>query len=174
MRSMAKLGAAAAGSVGIVFALPSVASAADGSEVSFSYSAEGSTISNAITNTTDSTLRCSTSLEPAPDGVLPPLDTILGQDIFTGGDVPPGTTTQQLTDVPDGSWAVLVTCSNPGSESPATWLSDYPGVEDYLTRLQFPTPWFAVDQASTVLTVPAPASGDTGSPLDGLSDAFGS
>ncbi|MGB3771082.1 MAG: hypothetical protein WBF79_05155 [Rhodococcus sp. (in: high G+C Gram-positive bacteria)] len=151
MRLLVKSGAVVAASAGLLLAAPSVAFAAEESEVSYAYTVSGSTVTNTITNDSGTPLRCSTSLAPAPDGVLPPIAELGGQDLFDGGVIDPGVTTQTIADVPDGSWVVLATCGRDGDDA-AMWVSDYPGIGDILAL--YPNPSFAVEQASTLLTLP--------------------
>ncbi|WP_213572213.1 hypothetical protein [Rhodococcus sp. USK13] len=129
------------------------ASAAEASDVTYAFSVTGSTVTNTITNNTGASIGCTTSLAAAPDGELPPVDDIMrtGQSLYQQGDIPPGTTTQTVTDIPDGSYVALASCGREGTD-PAMWVSAYPGIEQYL--VQFPMTANTVQQASTVVTVP--------------------
>ena len=82
--------------------LPSLASASTAADVTFAYSASGSTVSNTITNNSGGALQCSTSLANAPGGVLPPIEVTIGpgQTIYESGVIPTGTTVQTINDIP--------------------------------------------------------------------------
>lgn len=111
-----------------------------------------------------------------PDGVLPPVRDVLsaGQSLYETGEIQPGTPTQSVSDVPDGSYVALASCSRTDTD-PAMWVSDYPGIEDYLA--QWPGTKFTVQQVSTVVTVPSvdptPPAADNAN-LDDLGTIFGS
>lgn len=62
----------------LVLAAPSLASASTATDVTFAYSASGSTVSNTITNNSGGALQCSTSLGDAPGGVLPTIEDKMG------------------------------------------------------------------------------------------------
>lgn len=171
MASRAALGAAA--TISLAAVAPALASAADASEVTYSFTVDGSTVTNTITNNTGATLTCATALALAPGGALPPVADVIaaGQTLYDQGEVQPGVTKQTVTEIPDGTYVVLATCGRSGND-PAMWVSDYPGIEDYLEPFQMPA--FTVQQASALVTVPtaAPSSPVAGS-LD-LGAIFGS
>ncbi|RIK12949.1 MAG: hypothetical protein DCC47_05605, partial [Acidobacteria bacterium] len=98
-------------------------------------------------------LDCMTGLAPAPGGVLPPVAEVIaqGQTLSTSGRVQPGVTTQTVTEIPDGTYVVLASCSTDGLAT--MWVSDYPGIADQLAPL--PVTAYPVQQASPVVTVPA-------------------
>ncbi|AHK32049.1 hypothetical protein OPAG_05352 [Rhodococcus opacus PD630] len=111
-----------------------------------------------------------------PGGVLPPVRDVLsaGQSLYETGEIQPGTPTQSVSDVPDGSYVAPASCSRTDTD-PAMWVSDYPGIEDYLA--QWPGTKFTVQQVSTVVTVPSvdptPPAADNAN-LDDLGTIFGS
>ena len=144
-------------------------SAAEATDVTYSFGVDGSTVTNTITNNTGVTIGCGTSLAPAPDGVLPPVRDVLsaGQSLYETGDIPPGTTTQSVLDVPDGSYVALASCSRHDTD-PAMWVSAYPGLEEYLA--QWPGTKFTVEQASTVVTVPSIAPAPPAAAIPDASD----
>ncbi|MDH6679356.1 hypothetical protein M2284_003578 [Rhodococcus sp. LBL1] len=161
MRMASRAALVAATAIPLTMVAPALASAADASEVTYSFTVDGSTVKNTITNNTGTTLTCLTALAPAPGGVLPPVADVIGpgQTLYDHGEIQPGVTTQAVTEIPDGTYVTLASCGREGSD-PALWVSDYPGIEDYLKPL--PTPAFTVQQASTVVTVPnvaPPAAG---------------
>ena len=86
---------------------------------------------------------------------MPPVEVILsgGQSFYDQGVVAPGTTTQVVTDVPDGSYVVLASCGSDGS-NPSMWVSDYLGIEGYLSLLPYTS--YVVQQASAVVTISGP------------------
>lgn len=135
-------------------AAPSLASASTAADVTFAYSASGSTVSNTITNNSGGALQCSTSLANAPGGVLPPIEVTIGpgQTIYESGVIPTGTTVQTINDIPDGSYVVLASCGSV-DEPTSMWVSDYPGLEPYLAM--FPYTTYAVQQASWVVSLPS-------------------
>nr|WP_027503766.1 hypothetical protein [Rhodococcus sp. UNC23MFCrub1.1] len=168
------LGTAAA--IPLALATPGLAAAAEPTDVTYSFAVDGTSVTNTITSAADGTLSCATSLAPAPDGVLPPLEDILGpgQTLYDGGDIEPGTSTQTVSDVPPGSYVVLATCAlRDGDATEAMWVSDYPGFAEYMATV---LPWtvYTVQQASTVFTVPEAAPEQAFPSLDDLADAFGS
>ncbi|QHG83546.1 hypothetical protein [Rhodococcus rhodochrous] len=149
---------------------PALGSAAAADEVVYAFGVDGTSVTNTITNTTGGVLTCTTSLAPAPGGVLPPIWEVTGpgQTLYASGQVQSGTTTQTITEVPDGSYVALATCVN--ADNTVMWASDYPGIGDILAL--FPLTAFAVQQSSTVLTVPTDAPAP---PVPGLGlPAFGS
>ncbi|MGW8538432.1 hypothetical protein ACWGK5_30325 [Rhodococcus qingshengii] len=155
MRVITRAAFLAAAAIPLSVAAPALASAADADDVSFAYAVDGSTVTNTITNNSETPLTCATSLGLAPGGVLPPVEVVLsgGQSFYDQGVVAPGTTTQVVTDVPDGSYVVLASCGSDGS-NPSIWVSDYPGIEGYLSLLPY-TP-YVVQQASAVVTISNP------------------
>ncbi|MDH6285076.1 hypothetical protein [Prescottella agglutinans] len=171
MRLASRAALVAATAIPLAMVAPAVASATDASEVTYSFTVDGSRVKNTITNNTGTTLTCGTALAPAPGGVLPPVADVItaGQTLYDHGEVQPGVTTQAVTEIPDGAYVVLATCGRDGSD-PAMWVSDYPGIEDYLKPFQMPA--FTVQQASTVVTVPNTAPPAAGS-VD-LGTMFGS
>ncbi len=52
---------------------PALGSAAAADEVVYAFGVDGTSVTNTITNTTGGVLTCTTSLAPAPGGVLPPI-----------------------------------------------------------------------------------------------------
>lgn len=154
MRTTARTTLLAAAAIPLAIATAAPASAAEATDVTYAFSVTGSTVTNTITNNTGATIGCTTSLAAAPGGVLPPLDDLMrsGQSLYQQDDIPPGTTTQSVTDVPDGSYVALASCGREGTD-PAMWVSNYPGIEQYL--VQFPMTAYIVQQASTVVTVPS-------------------
>ncbi|WP_336882858.1 hypothetical protein [Rhodococcus globerulus] len=153
MRLITRAALIAAASIPLAILAPALASSAAADDVSFAYTVNGSAVTNTITNNSDTALMCGTSLAPAPGGVLPPVEDILraGQTLYTNGEVQPGTTIQTVTDIPGGSYVVLASCSL--SADPMTmWVSDYPGIADYLAGIPAVTA-FTVQQASAVVTV---------------------
>lgn len=85
---------------------------------------------------------------------MPPVEVILsgGQSFYDQGVVAPGTITQVVTDVPEGSYVVLASCGSDGS-NPSMWVSDYFGIEGHLSVLPYTS--YVVQQASAVVTIPA-------------------
>ncbi|MFC0450520.1 hypothetical protein [Rhodococcus jostii] len=179
MRMTARTTLLAAAAIPLAIAAAAPASATEAADVTYAFTVTGSTVTNTITNNTGATIGCTTSLAPAPSGVLPPVDDVLrnGQSLYQQDDIPPGTTTQSVTDVPDGSYVALASCGSEGTD-PAMWVSDYPGIERYLA--QFPMTAYTVQQASTVVTVPdvasapAPPAADIVPDLSDLGTLFGS
>lgn len=153
MRLIARTALVAAMSGPLALASLGPASAAEPTAVSYAFALSGSTVTNTITNNAGSSLTCSTSLAPAPGGVLPPVEDVLrnGQTLYTSGEAPSGVTTRSVTEIPDGTYVVLATCTSDGTDA-AMWVSDYPGIEETLRA--FPTPAFTVQQASPVITIP--------------------
>lgn len=179
MRMIARTTLLAAAAIPLAVAAPAQASAAEATDVTFAFTVSGSTVTNTITNNSGTTLTCGTALSPAPGGVLPPVRDVLsaGQTLYETGEVQPGTTTQSVLDIPDGSYVALASCSRADTD-PAMWISDYPGIEDYLE--QWPGTEFTVQQTSTVVTVPnvdtapAPPAAATVPDLSELGTLFGS
>ncbi len=171
MRMASRAALVAATAIPLAVVAPALASATDASEVTYSFTVDRSTVTNTITNNTGATLTCATALAPAPGGVLPPVADVIaaGQTLYDQGEVQPGVTTQTVAEIPDGTYVILATCGRSDS-NPAMWVSDYPGIEDYLKPFQIPT--FTVHQASTVVTVPNTAP-STASSVD-LGVVFGS
>ncbi|MFI6432886.1 hypothetical protein [Rhodococcus oryzae] len=163
MRLISRAALVAAASIPLAAVAPALASAATASDVTYAYTVNGSTVTNTIVNNSGTPLTCATSLAPAPGGVLPPVEDVLqnGQSLGASGEIQPGTVTQTVTDIPDGSYVVLASCGRYDTD-PAMWVSAYPGVEEYLK--QFPVTAFTVQQESTVVTVPHtnPAGPDLG------------
>ncbi|GAA4491101.1 hypothetical protein GCM10023094_55410 [Rhodococcus olei] len=162
MRLTARAALVAAASIPLAAITPALASATAAGDVTFAYTVNGSTVTNTITNNSHSTLFCGTGLGLAPGGVLPPVEDILraGQTLYTNGEVAPGSVTQTVTDVPDGSYVALASCSRNDAGTTTMWVSDYPGIADYLAGMPATTA-YTVQQASTVVTVPnvAPPAG---------------
>ncbi|MFE7415934.1 hypothetical protein [Rhodococcus sp. NPDC057529] len=156
MRTIARSTLLAAATIPLAIAA-APASAAEATDVTYAFGVDGSTVTNTITNNTGTTIGCTTSLALAPDGVLPPIAEVVGpgQSLYQQDDIPPGTTTQSVLDVPDGSYVALASCSRSDTD-PALWVSDYPGVEQFL--VQFPMPAYTVEQASSVVIVPSVAA----------------
>ena len=153
MRSITRAALVGAATLPLAMAAPTPASASTAADVSFAYTASGSTVTNTITNNSGVPLHCGTLLGNAPGGVLPPVEDTLraGQTIGTTGEIPTGTTAQVVTDIPAGSYVVLATCTS--GEATSMWISDYPGIEPYLTV--FPYTVYTVQQASWVVTIPS-------------------
>ncbi|MGW0176279.1 hypothetical protein ACWDUM_20835 [Rhodococcus sp. NPDC003322] len=160
MRVITRAALVAAASIPLAVAAPALASAASAGDVSYSYTVNGSTVTNTITNNSGVTLTCATSLAAAPGGVLPPVADVIagGQTLYDAGEVQPGVSTQVVSDIPDGTYVVLATCGR-HDDDPTMWVSAYPGVEEYLAV--FPATTFTVEQASTVVSIPStpPAAG---------------
>jgi hypothetical protein len=139
----------------LAVAAPAQASVAEAeaTDVIFAFTVSGSTVTNTITNNSSTTLTCGTALAPAPGGGLPPVRDVpsAGHTLHETGEVQPGTT-QSVLDIPDGSYVALASCSRADTD-PAIWISDYPGIGDYLE--QWPGAEFTVQQTSTVVTVPS-------------------
>ncbi|KSZ56402.1 hypothetical protein Z045_23535 [Rhodococcus pyridinivorans KG-16] len=159
MRSIIRTAVLTAAVAAFTVTTPAIGSAADAGEVSYAFGVAGTDVTNTITNTTGGVLTCTTSLAPAPGGMLPPIWEVTGpgQTLYASGQVQPGTTTQTVTEVPDGSYVALATCVN--ADNTAMWASDYPGIGEILAL--FPLTAFAVQQSSAVVTVPT----DTRGPL---------
>ncbi|KAA0024435.1 hypothetical protein [Antrihabitans cavernicola] len=168
MRLITRSAFVAAVSIPLALTATPQASASQASDVTYAFSVSGSTVKNTITNNSGSVISCTTSLAPAPGGVLPPIEVVFGggQTLYDHSDIQPGSTTQSVTAVPDGSYVALASCARDQSD-PAMWVSDYPGLDTVLKL--FPNPSFAVQQASPVVTVP----GASAPAIPGLPD-FGS
>ncbi|MCL2533706.1 MAG: hypothetical protein FWE39_06025 [Nocardiaceae bacterium] len=154
MRLMTRGALVAAAAVPLAVTAPALAAAATTGDVTYSYFVVGSTITNTITNHSGGPLTCMTALSPAPGGVLPPVADVIaaGQSLYDQGDIPVGTTTQTITDVPAGSYVVLASCGRFDGFNSGLWVSAYPGVDQFLGA--FPPPVFTVGQVSSVATVP--------------------
>ncbi|KDE12325.1 MULTISPECIES: hypothetical protein [Rhodococcus] len=152
MRPIARAALIAVASVPSALAAPALASAASATDVSFAFTVSGSTVTNTITNNSGTPLDCMTGLAPAPGGVLPPVAEVIrnGQALGTSGQVQPGVTTQTVTEIPDGSYVVLASCST--DDLATMWVSDYPGIAEHLAPL--PVTAYIVQEASPVVTVP--------------------
>lgn len=155
MRTITRAVIVAAAAVPVAFLSSAPASAAESSDVAYAFDVDGSALTNTITNNSGGALNCSTSVAPAPGGVLPPIYELGGQSLYEGGEVQPGVHTQSVVDLPDGTYVALATCAGVDEGSPM-WVSDYPGIADVLTL--FPNESFAVQQASTIIVVPDGAS----------------
>ena len=152
MRSILRTAFVTAAAVPLAVAVPGLAAAADASEVTYAFGVDGHSVTNTVTNNTGGILTCATSLAPAPGGVLPPVSEVLyGTQLGTSSDIRPGATVHTVIDVPDGSYVALASCVN--ADATAMWVSDYPGIEETLAL--FPYESFTVEQAATVVTVPA-------------------
>lgn len=169
MRLIIRAALIAAASIPLAVATPALASAATADQVTFAYEVSGSAVTNTITNNSGTALMCATSLAPAPGAVLPPVEDVLraGQTLYANGEVQPGTATQTVTDIPDGSYVVLASCS-PVADPMTMWVSDYPGIADYLAGIPAITA-FTVQQESAVVAIP---QADPVRP--GLGELFGS
>ncbi|MBY6683991.1 hypothetical protein HQ305_06780 [Rhodococcus sp. BP-149] len=167
----------AAIAVPLALAAPGSVSAAEPSDITYSYDVVGDTVTNTITNTADGTVLCTTGLAAAPEGVLPPVETVLSQthEYYDTGSIEPGTTaTQTVTNIPPGSYVVLATCTLGEFDSTeAWWLSDYPGIKEHVENL---VPWttYTVQQASVVITIDKAAPEPVLPAIGDLADAFGS
>ncbi|OZC85671.1 hypothetical protein CH274_02055 [Rhodococcus sp. 06-418-5] len=150
----------------LALAAPTSALAAEPGDITFSFAVDGTSVTNTITNTSGTVIGCGTSLAPAPNGILPPVGEVIGngQSLYTNGDTQPGTTVQTIADVPAGSYVVLASCTSTEGETTTAWISDYPGLDEFLT----PLPWtsYKVQQESTVVTV------ETASSFPGSGSAF--
>lgn len=153
MRIFARTTGVSAAAALLLLVLPASALAAEPGDVTYSFTAVGSSVENTITNNSGSVITCGTSLAPAPDGVLPPVGDVIGngQSLYTGGEVPAGTTTQVVTDVPAGTYVALASCTLTEGDSTTAWISDYPGLDEFLAQI----PWtsYTVEQASAIVTV---------------------
>lgn len=177
MRIPRRVAIIAATAVPLALTASGSVSAAEASDITYSYDVVGNTVTNTITSTADDSVLCTTGLASAPEGVLPPVETVVSQthEYYDTGSVEPGTTaTQTVTDIPPGSYVVLATCTLGEFDSTeAWWLSDYPGIKE---RVEDLVPWttYTVQQESVVITI------DQGSPepvlpvIGDLADAFGS
>ena len=175
MRSIFRAALITAATAALAVAVPGLAAAADASEVTYAFGVDGHSVTNTITNNTGGVLTCATSLAPAPGGVLPPISEVLsaGQSLFAHSDIQPGVTVHTVIDVPHGSYVALASCGN--TDATAMWVSDYPGIGETLAL--FPYESFTVEQAATVVTVPAetpalpsPGDGPAPNPLFGSSN----
>ena len=155
MRWISRATLAAATSLPLALAAPALASAADASDITFSYTVNGSTVTSTVTNNSNTSVFCGVGLGSAPGGVLPPVEDVLGagQTLYANGEVQPGTATQTITDIPDGSYVILASCMRTDPTPTIMWVSDYPGIADYLAGLPTTTA-FTVGQASTAVTIP--------------------
>lgn len=173
MRLIARTALVAAASGPLALVSLATASAAEPTAVSYAFAVSGSTVTNTITNNSGSLLTCATSLAPAPGGVLPPVADVLqnGQTLYASGEVQPGVSAQSVTEIPDGSYVVLATCTSAGTDA-AMWVSDYPGIEQTLRA--FPTPAFTVQQASPLIAVPGAPTHPVPGALPDLRSLFGS
>jgi hypothetical protein len=173
MRLMARTALVTAAAIPLVVGLPGSASAAGQTDVNYVFTANGSTVTNTITNNSGSALTCSTSLAPAPGGVLPPVEDVLrnGQQLGSSGEIQPGLTAQVVADIADGPYVVLATCARSATD-PAIWVSNYPGIE--ATLAQFPMPGFTVQEASRVITFPAGPTGQEPGSLPDVGSLLGS
>lgn len=153
MRILARTTGVAAAAALLLVGSSGTVLAAESNDVTFSFAAVGSSVENTITNSSGSVITCGTSLAPAPDGVLPPVGEVIGngQSLYTGGEVPAGAVTQVVTDVPAGTYVALASCGLTEGDSTAAWISDYPGLNEFLAQI----PWtsYTVEQASTIVTV---------------------
>lgn len=153
MRILARTTGVAAAAALLLVGSSGTVLAAESNDVTFSFAAVGSSVENTTTNSSGSVITCGTSLAPAPDGVLPPVGEVIGngQSLYTGGEVPAGAVTQVVTDVPAGTYVALASCGLTEGDSTAAWISDYPGLDEFLAQI----PWtsYTVEQASTIVTV---------------------
>lgn len=153
MRILARTTGVAAAAALLLVGSSGTVLAAESNDVTFSFAAVGSSVENTITNSSGSVITCGTALAPAPDGVLPPVGEVIGngQSLYTGGEVPAGADTQVVTDVPAGTYVALASCGLTEGDSTAAWISDYPGLDEFLAQI----PWtsYTVEQASTIVTV---------------------
>jgi hypothetical protein len=158
MRPLARVLIGAASCAPLMLLVPGTASAAEPTDVTYAFAVNGSSVTNTITNNSGAQLQCSTSLAPAPGGVLPPVAEVIGNGQSLYSTEPagqPGVSTQTVADVPAGSYVVLATCGTQDSDPAFAWISDYPGIQDHLGT--FPWTVFTVQQASTVVTVGPPS-----------------
>lgn len=149
MRAMAITAASA--SLSLIAATSAVA--ADPGDITFSFAVDGPSVVNTITNASDAAKHCGTSLAPAPGGVLPPVSEVLqnGQTLYATGEAQAGIAIQTVSDVPAGTYVVLASCSSTDGDTTTAWISDYPGLDEYLAEL----PWTShtVVQASTIVVI---------------------
>lgn len=153
MRVLLRSTIIAALSTPLLLVAPTAAFAAEHEDVTFAFEVTGSSVTNTITNASSTAIGCGTSLAPAPGGVLPPVGEVIqnGQSLYTNGQVEPGTSVQSIDNVPAGSYVVLASCTFTDGDTTTAWISDYPGLEDYVAQL----PWVShtVQQDSTLITV---------------------
>nr|WP_296770895.1 hypothetical protein [Rhodococcus sp. (in: high G+C Gram-positive bacteria)] len=153
MRKTVRTIAIAGGSAFLLLAAPLSAHAAEPDDVAFSFAVTASGVTNTISNASGVDLLCTTSLASTVDGVLPPVDEVIqnGPTLYASGQSAPGNSTQEVTDVPAGSYVVLASCALTEGDATTVWISDYPGLDEYLT----PLPWTShiVQQASPVVTI---------------------
>lgn len=168
MRSINRIAIGACACAPMLLAIPATASAAEATDVTYAFEVDGSTVTNTITNNSGSALTCTTSLAPAPGGVLPPVWDVIGpgQSLYSNADAgQSGVSTQSVTDVPAGTYVALATCGTENVDPATVWISDYPGLTEVLATV----PWtsYTVQQASPIVTIgdPAPALPDLGSLL---------
>ncbi|AQA25041.1 hypothetical protein BTZ20_3886 [Rhodococcus sp. MTM3W5.2] len=154
MRLTSRAALIAAVSIPLAVVAPTQASAASAGDVTFAYTVNGSTVTNTITNNSGATQACTTAVTPAPGWVLPPAaDVFVDQPfLYTTDAVDPGTVTHTVTDIPDGTYVVWAACGL-GTGPTTFWISDYPGLTDYMTRFPDRTV-FPVQQKATVVTLP--------------------
>ena len=90
--------------------------------------------------------------------MLPPAEDVFGGQPprYTTGLIEPGTATQTVTDIPDGSYVIWASCGY-GTTPNTLWISDYPGIADYLARFPQNTV-FPAPREATIVTVPSPES----------------
>ncbi|MGA9871532.1 MAG: hypothetical protein WBQ44_10375 [Rhodococcus sp. (in: high G+C Gram-positive bacteria)] len=167
MRPITRAAVITAASIPLVLAAPATAFAADPTDVSYTFSVDGSTLTNTVTNNSGGALNCTTSLAPAPGGERPPVSELNGQSLYEGGEVPTGVTSQSVTEIPDGTYVALATCVDVDPSGPL-WVSDYPGIDEVLAL--FPNESFAVGETSPIITFPAqndaPAAGRQAVPTE--------
>ncbi|WP_328811800.1 hypothetical protein [Rhodococcus sp. NBC_00294] len=177
MRIPRRVAVVAAIAVPLALAAPGSVSAAEPTDITYSYDVVGDTVTNTITNTADGTVLCTTALASAPEGVLPPVETVVSQthEYYESGSIAAGaTTTQTVTDIPPGSYVVLATCTLGEFDSTeAWWLSDYPGIKEHVEDL---VPWttYTVQQKSVVITIDQASPEPALPAISDLTDAFGS
>ncbi|MGW6377880.1 hypothetical protein ACWFRB_17655 [Rhodococcus sp. NPDC055112] len=154
MRLTARAALIAAASIPLAVVAPAQASAASAGDFTFAYTVNGSTVTNTITNNSGITQACSTVVTPAPGGVLPPVkDAVVDRPHqYTTDTVDPGTATQTVTDIPDGTYVVWAACGL-GSGPTTFWVSDYPGLVDHMADIHPGKTVFPVQQKATIVTV---------------------
>ncbi|MGU3431921.1 hypothetical protein ACNHUS_02785 [Actinomycetes bacterium M1A6_2h] len=152
MRKLTRTAVTAAVCAPLFLALPAVASAVGPTDVTYAFSSDGSTVTNTITNNSGTPLTCSTSVAPAPGGVLPPVRELSTGQLYESGTVQIGVSTQTVANIPDGSYVALASCARTDTD-PALWVSSYPGVSDIL-RLSV-NPAYEVQEASPIVILPA-------------------
>ena len=110
MRLITRAVIGAAVSVPLALASNATAAAAAAGDVTYAFAVSGTSVTNTITNNAGTALLCTTSLAPAPNGVLPPIEDVFnaGQSLYQQDEIQPGETKQTVADVPAGTYVALV------------------------------------------------------------------